>query len=69
MSDTLSTPAPAAAPCEAPAPRQFDCWLGEWDAVAPEDAPAAGKPHGRTRTDRVAAGWGLSDHWTGACGF
>lgn len=65
----LPMTAAAAAPCEAPEHHHFDFWLGEWNVVAPEGAPEPGKALGRNRIERVAAGCGLLEHWTGASGF
>ena len=58
----------ASAACDAPESRHFDFWIGEWDVVAPEGMPGAGKALGRNRIERIAAGCGLAEHWTGASG-
>lgn len=58
-----------AAPCRAPAYRQFDFWLGEWDVVNRQRRPE-GTAWGVTgrATDRVyavAGGCGIVEHWRG----
>lgn len=62
-------PVGAAAACDAPEYRQFDFWLGDWDVVAPPDAPDAGTLKGRNTIERVADGCALAEHWRGASGL
>jgi len=49
--------------CAAPAYRQFDFWLGEWDVFTP-----AGTRAGRNRIVSVSDGCALVEHWEGAKG-
>jgi hypothetical protein len=58
----------AQAACDAPEHRQFDFWLGEWEVVAPEGTPNAGKLLGHNRIDSLLSGCGLQEHWSGAGG-
>jgi hypothetical protein len=56
-------------PCQDPASRQFDFWLGEWNVVN-HQRRAEGTPWGITgsATDRVypvAGGCGIVEHWRG----
>ena len=68
LASLLASPAGAAdetaqkpgAACEAPARRQFDFWLGEWDVRDP-----SGKLVGRNRIARVHGGCALEEQWSG----
>ena len=57
------------AACDAPEHKQFDFWIGDWDVTMPDGLPNAGKVLGHNRIERIAAGCGLAEHWTGASGF
>jgi hypothetical protein len=46
-----------------PEARQFDFWLGDWDVTQPD-----GKNAGRNHIEKIGAGWGLLENWTGAGG-
>jgi hypothetical protein len=54
---------PAAKPCTAPAHRQFDFWLGDWDVTTPD-----GKAAGHNRITPILGGCALREEWTGASG-
>src|SRR5215470_4693087 len=60
--------APAAAgptdapPCSAPEYRQFDFWLGDWDAY---DADALDTPTARVRVDAILGGCAVHETYTG----
>lgn len=43
--------------------RQFDFWIGDWTVTTPE-----GKPAGENRIEKIGAGWGLLENWSGAGG-
>ena len=68
---TKPTPSPTASPstsgtassasCSAPAYRQFDFWLGEWDIVG-----ADGKKTGDDKVVQILGGCALQETWTGA---
>lgn len=47
-------------PCTAPAHREFDFWIGEWDVTAPD-----GKPAGTNRIESVLGGCALLENWEG----
>lgn len=49
--------------CAAPAYRQFDFWLGEWDVFTPDGSRA-----GRNRIVSVSNGCALVEHWEGVKG-
>ena len=51
----------ASASCSAPAYRQFDFWLGEWDIVG-----ADGKKTGDDKVVQILGGCALQETWTGA---
>jgi hypothetical protein len=57
---TLGAQTPPAPPPEA---RQFDFWVGDWAVFNPE-----GEKVGENRIEKMAAGWGLQESWTGADG-
>ena len=62
----VAAPCLASAQASPPPPAetgQFDFWLGEWDVTTP-----GGKPAGSSRVEKVGAGWGLLESWTGAGG-
>jgi len=62
----LLLPAPAAEerpPCSAPAHRQFDFWVGEWEVRAPDGALA-----GTNRITTIQSGCALQENWEGASG-
>ena len=59
----------ASAACDAPEFHHFDFWIGEWEVTVPEGVPNAGKPLGRNRIERISAGCGLQENWTGSSGF
>lgn len=42
---------------------QFDFWIGDWEVFAPD-----GKKAGENRIEKISAGWGLLENWTGASG-
>ena len=65
----VAAPTPPPPSCEAAEHRHFDFWVGDWEVVAPETAPNAGTVLGRNRIERMAAGCGLLENWTGASGF
>ena len=59
------TAAPAKPPgCTAPAHRQFDFWLGDWDVTDPK-----GKSVGRNRIVSHLDGCVLQENWSGTGGF
>ena len=58
----------AHAACDAPESAHFDFWVGDWDVVAPAGHPTPGKSLGHNRIEKVAAGCGLLENWTGASG-
>jgi hypothetical protein len=62
-SDPPAQATPAAKPCTAPAHRQFDFWLGDWDVTTPD-----GKPAGHNRITLILGGCALREEWTGASG-
>ena len=51
------------APCTAPAYRQFDFWLGDWDVSSPD-----GKPQGTNLVTRPLGECVLQEHWKGVGG-
>jgi hypothetical protein len=61
----LAGPALAAQTPPPPPPEsaQFDFWVGDWDVSAPD-----GKTAGENHIEKIGAGWGLSENWTGAGG-
>lgn len=65
---SLSLPMTVHAACPAPESRQFDFWVGDWDVVAPAGHPTPGKALGHNRIEKVSAGCGLLENWTGASG-
>jgi len=54
---------PAAKPCTAPAYRQFDFWLGDWNVTTPD-----GKAAGHNRITQILGGCALREEWTGTSG-
>jgi hypothetical protein len=56
--------APAESPCAAPAYRQFDFWLGEWDVKTPD-----GHPAGTNSITLELKGCVLHEHWSGVRGM
>ncbi len=42
---------------------QFDFWVGDWTVSLPD-----GKPAGENHIEKIGAGWGLLENWTGAGG-
>ena len=54
-----------ATPCEAPVYRQFDFWVGDWDAF---DADNPNKVVARTRVTRILGGCVLLEDYQGADG-
>jgi hypothetical protein len=50
-------------PCAAPARRQFDFWLGEWDVHEPD-----GRLAGRNRIVSILDGCALNESWEGTSG-
>ena len=62
-SDPPAQATPAAKPCTAPAYRQFDFWLGDWDVTTPD-----GKAAGHNRITTILGGCALREEWTGASG-
>ena len=57
---TCPLPAQNPPPVEA---RQFDFWLGDWEVFTPD-----GKKAGENHIEKISAGWGLLENWTGAGG-
>ncbi len=55
--DSAPPPPP---PCSAPAYRQFDFWLGEWNVSS------NGQPAGTNRIERIHNGCVLQENWQGA---
>jgi hypothetical protein len=55
---------PAPAPCASAEHRAFDFWIGEWEVSKPDGTPA-----GRSRIERIEAGCGILERWTGAGGI
>jgi hypothetical protein len=53
----------AARPCQAAEHRQFDFWVGQWEALG-----AAGKKAGQSRVELIANGCALPEQWTGGGG-
>ncbi len=53
------------APCESPVHRQFDFWIGDWDAF---DVDNPGKVVARTRVTRILDGCVLLEDYQGADG-
>jgi len=53
------------APCESPIYRQFDFWIGDWDAF---DLDNPGKVVARTRVTRILGGCVLLEDYQGADG-
>lgn len=60
LSAQTAPPGPPPPPAEA---RQFDFWIGDWEVFTPD-----GRPAGENRIERIAAGWGLLEHWSGPGG-
>src|SRR5262245_55575137 len=56
---------PDAPPCSAPEYRQFDFWLGDWDAY---DADAPETPAARVRVDAILNGCAVQETYTGVNG-
>lgn len=50
-------------PCSAPAHRQFDFWLGEWEVRNPQ-----GQLAGSSRITSILGGCAIHEQWTGAGG-
>ena len=42
---------------------QFDFWVGDWEVSSSD-----GKKAGESRIEKIGAGWGLLENWTGAGG-
>jgi len=61
---TLVTARAQAAPCDAPAYRQFDFWLGNWDVHRPD-----GKLAGENRITSEYGGCVVHEHYSGAKGY
>lgn len=51
-------PAPALPKCDAPEHRQFDFWIGEWEAFNPK-----GQPAGKSVIEGVYDGCGVRENW------
>ena len=67
MTAALLLPASAAEesrPCSAPAHRQFDFWIGEWEVRTPDRALA-----GINRINSIQRGCGLRENWEGTDGM
>src|SRR2546428_5259517 len=67
MTAALLLPASAAEesrPCSAPAYRQFDFWIGEWEVRTPDRALA-----GTNRITPILRGRGLQENWEGTDGM
>jgi hypothetical protein len=62
-SGSTRTPTPAPAACTAPAYRQFDFWLGDWNVTRPD-----GRTAGSSRITRILGGCAIREEWTGASG-
>lgn len=62
-SDPPAQATPAANPCTAPAHRQFDFWLGDWDVATPD-----GKAAGHNRITLILGGCALREEWAGTSG-
>ena len=62
-SDPPAQATPAPKPCMAPAYRQFDFWLGDWDVTTPD-----GKAAGHNRITLILGGCALREEWTGTSG-
>lgn len=60
-SAVAQAPAPPLPKCDAPEHRQFDFWLGEWEAFDP-----AGKLAGRSLIEPVYEGCGVRENWKSA---
>ncbi len=56
--------AASAAPCDEPANRAFDFWIGEWDVRTPD-----GKLAGTNRIEREYGGCVLHEHYATARGY
>ena len=52
-----------ASPPPPPEAGQFDFWIGDWEVFSP-----AGKKAGENHIEKISAGWGLLENWTGAGG-
>lgn len=61
---TVTVASAIAAPCEAPAHRAFDFWLGEWEVRTPD-----GKLVGNNRIEREYDGCVLHEHYTTGRGY
>lgn len=64
LSRSRLTPAEQAS-CTAPEYRQFDFWVGDWDAF---DASDSRRPVARTRVERILGGCVLLENYRGANG-
>ena len=60
----LTTAAAYAGPCDGPAFRQFDFWLGEWQVHKPD-----GKLAGSNRITREYGGCVIHEHYSTKLGF
>jgi hypothetical protein len=60
-------PAPAAvADCSAPAHRQFDFWIGDWDVVPNGAPPQPGRKPARNTVTRIQSGCVIHENWQAA---
>lgn len=50
-------------PCQSPAHRAFDFWIGDWDVVN-----ASGTPAGTSHVERTLGGCVITEDWSGANG-
>ncbi len=60
----VAMPSASASPCDAPAHRQFDFWLGEWQVRTPD-----GKLAGTNRIDREYNGCVLHERYSTGRGY
>ncbi|HEY6620367.1 MAG TPA: hypothetical protein VIY68_12535 [Steroidobacteraceae bacterium] len=63
--DALATESAKTAPCESPVYRQFDFWIGDWDAF---DVGEPSKMVARTQVTRILGGCVLLEDYQGADG-
>ncbi len=54
---------PLGAQTPPPEAGQFDFWVGDWRVFSPD-----GKIAGENQIEKIGAGWGLLENWTGAGG-
>ncbi len=61
--ELLATAEKLARPCDTPAHRAFDFWVGDWIVASP-----AGQPLGKSKVSRILNGCALLEEWTSGQG-